>query len=68
MRRVRTREIQLRGFFSDISLGICSKIKYCKVASSNTFRLEAHAGFFRLLMKGIFVPYELLPFDEKLIF
>ena len=26
---------------------------YRKVASSNTFRLEAHAGFFRLLMKGI---------------
>ena len=25
-----------------------------KVASSNTSRLEAHAGFFRLLMKGIF--------------
>ena len=28
------------------------EIKYCKVASSNTSRLEAHAGFFRLLMKG----------------
>ena len=27
--------------------------KYRKVASSNTSRLEAHAGFFRLLMKGI---------------
>ena len=30
---------------------------YRKVASSNTSRLEAHAGFFRLLMKGIFDPY-----------
>ena len=30
---------------------------YRKVASSNTSHLEAHAGFFRLLMKGIFDPY-----------
>ena len=29
---------------------------YCKVMSSNTSCLEAHAGFFRLLMKGIFDP------------
>ena len=28
-----------------------------KVASSNTSRLEAHAGFFKLPMKGIFDPY-----------
>ena len=33
---------------------------YCKVASSNASCLEAHGGFFRLLMKGIF--------DKKLIF
>ena len=33
--------------------------EYCKVASSNTSHLEAHAGFFRLLMKGIFDPYVL---------
>ena len=33
---------------------------YHKVASSNTSRLEVHAGFFRLLMKGIFDPYDLL--------
>ena len=26
---------------------------YRKVTSSKTSRLEAHAGFFRLLMKGI---------------
>ena len=32
---------------------------YRKVASSNTYRLEAHAGFFRLLMKGIFDHYVL---------
>ena len=31
---------------------------YCKVSSSNTSRLEAHTGFFRLLMKGIFDPYD----------
>ena len=30
---------------------------YRKVASSNMSSLEAHAGFFRLLMKGIFVLY-----------
>ena len=35
---------------------------YRKVASSNTSRLEAHAGFFRLLMKGIFDPYVLVTF------
>ena len=28
-----------------------------KIASSNTSRLEAHAGFFRLLIKRIFDPY-----------
>ena len=33
--------------------------EYRKVASSNTSRLEAQAGFFRLLMKGIFDPYVL---------
>ena len=30
-----------------------------KVVSSNMSRLEAHAGFFRLLMKGIFDSYVL---------
>ena len=38
---------------------------YLKVASSDTSLLEAHAGFFGLLMKGIFYPY--VPFDKKLI-
>ena len=32
---------------------------YRKIASSNISRLEAHADFFRLLMKGIFDPYVL---------
>ena len=32
---------------------------YRKVASSNTSRLEAHAGYLRLLMKGIFDRYVL---------
>ena len=41
---------------------------YRKDASSNTSRLEAHAGIFRFLMKGIFDPYVLWPFDKKLIF
>ena len=40
---------------------------YHKVVSSSTLRLEAHAGFFRLVIKGIFDPYVLLPFDKKLI-
>jgi hypothetical protein len=32
---------------------------YRKIASSNMSSLEAHIGFFRLLMKGIFGPYVL---------
>ena len=40
---------------------------YRKVTSSNTSRLGAHAGFFRFLMKGIFNPYVLWPYDKKLI-
>ena len=30
---------------------------YRKIASSNMSRLEAHVGFFRFLMEGIFGPY-----------
>ena len=30
-----------------------------KVASSNTSRLEAQSGFFRLLIEGVFDPYVL---------
>ena len=41
---------------------------YLKVAISNKSRLAALAGFFGLLMKGIFDSYVLLwPFDKKLI-
>ena len=44
-------------------------MKYHKIASSSTSRLEAHVGSFRLLMKGIFGPYVLyVPFDKNLIF
>ena len=40
---------------------------YRKVASSNTSHLEAHAGLFRLLMKGIFDPY-VVTFWQKIDF
>ena len=40
---------------------------YHKVVSSNTSHLEAYADFSRLLMKGIFYPYVVWPFDKKLI-
>ena len=36
----------------DVKLGYNNGNTYRKVASSNTSHLEAHAGFFRLLMKG----------------
>jgi hypothetical protein len=35
------------------------KSTYRKAMSSNMSHFEAHAGFFRLLMKGIFHPYVL---------
>jgi hypothetical protein len=41
---------------------------YRIVASTSPSRIEAHAGLFRSLMKGIFNPYVLWPFDKKLIF
>ena len=41
-----------------ILLGCVTRIKiHRKIASSNTSCLEAHVGFFRLLMKGTFDPY-----------
>ena len=43
-------------------------VVYRIITSSNTSCLEAHAGFFILLMKGIFDPYVLWPFDKKFIF
>ena len=39
-----------------------------KIASSNTSRLEAHVGFFRLRVKGLFGPYVLLPFEKSCFF
>ena len=42
--------------------------QYRIVASTSPSRIEAHAGLSRLLMKGIFDPYVLWPFDKKLIF
>ena len=55
-------------FISQCRLNIIHIEKYYrKVASSNMSCLEAHAGFFRLLMKGIYGPYALWPFDKKLI-
>ena len=39
-----------------------------RVVSSNTLYLEGNAGFFRLLMKRIFDPYAVSPFDKKLIY
>ena len=46
------------GRFKDSKLCMYSA-NYRKVASSNTSCFEALAGFFRLLMKGIFDPYVL---------
>ena len=44
-------------------------MKYlCKGASSDTSRFEAHAGLFRLSIKGIFDAYVLWPFDKNFIF
>ena len=48
--------------YSSVSLGKLTKpfhSVYRKVASPTTPHLKAHAGFFRLLMKGIFHPYVL---------
>ena len=41
----------------DMKPKVKERLVYCKVASSNTSGLEAHAGFFRLLLRGIFDPY-----------
>ena len=42
---------------------------YCKVASTTSpSQFEAHAGLFRLSMKGILDDYVLLPFGKNFIF
>ena len=53
-------------FFSN--LAYTSHIMYSIVASTSPSRFEAHAGHFRLLMKGIFDAYVLWPFDKKSFF
>ena len=40
---------------------------YRKIVNSHMSCLETHVGLYRLLMKGIFGPYVLRPFDKKLI-
>ena len=45
----------------------CVHTTYRIVASTSPSRIEAHAGLFKSLMKGIFDPYVLRPFDKKLI-
>ena len=44
------------------------KIINRKVASTSPSNFEAHAGLFRLPMKGIFDAYVLRPFGKKFIF
>ena len=65
------RTVLLSFFYSifrfELSLFCQTSSNYRKVASSNTSCLEGHAGFFKLLMKGIFDPYVLSSFDKKLI-
>ena len=41
---------------------------YCKIASSNTSRLEAHVDFFKLLMKGIWGSLCTVTFWQKVDF
>ena len=53
------KKMQFRTILFPCILYVTEKRTYRKVASSNTSHLEAHAGFFRLLMKGIFDPYVL---------
>ena len=43
-------------------------VDYYKISSSNMSCLEAHEGFFRLLMKGIFEPYDTVIFWHKVDF
>ena len=49
--------LTLAAHCSLMHFGHIHPVNYHKVASSNMSCLEAHAGFFRLLMKGIFDPF-----------
>ena len=51
--------ITLEGILLHNFIFLQTSKRYRKIVSFNTSRLEAHAGFFRLLMKGIFNPYVL---------
>ena len=53
-------------FWSDLVQ--TTSLKFCKIKRSNMSCWEAHVGFFRLFMKGIFGPYVLWHFDKKLLF
>ena len=44
---------------ADVVYGWSLIYTYRKVGSTSPSRFEAHAGLFRLLMKGIFDPYGL---------
>ena len=56
----------LRIFHKQKIIMLAKFINYLIAASSNSSRLEAHAGIYRLLMKGIFDAYVLWPFDKKI--
>ena len=45
-----------------------ARIIYRNVTSTSPSCFEAHAGLFRLLMKGIFDAYVLLSFDKSFVF
>ena len=51
-----------------LDLEVIIVIMYRIVASTSPSCIEAHADLFRSLIKGIFNPYVLRPFDKKLIF
>ena len=51
-----------QSLFAFISF-VCFRINYRIVESASPSHFEAHVGLFRLLVKGIFDPYVLGPFD-----
>ena len=58
-------------FMEHFPLALCTierKSIQRKVASTSLSCFEAHAGLFRLLMKGIFDDYVLRPFGKKFTF
>ena len=59
-------KFNVRWLFIQYPLYSKGQKRHRNVASSNTFCLEAHAGFFRLLKKRILDPYVQWPFNKKL--